>query len=214
MVCALHSKKNEGAVIAMNDEFATFLENVDRRDGIERSRILNLCQAMPWGKWTKTEGTVNIEDPRFNLIAFSQIENIIEFGRKNLTDGLFQRFLCACPEEIFIYREEQKQALVEIRSTIDMEAVLKILYTSCKDKDFVITLSDKADELYTKVYNGAVDFRKNNRDARNERAVISKSKMMTLRVAGAIALMRESLQLYLRRQVSIAIHLILLQSIP
>ena len=166
-----------------------------------------MYQAMPWGKWTKTEGTVIIEDPRFNLIAFSQIENIIEFGRKNLTDGIFQRFLCACPEEIFVYREEQKQALVDIQSTVDMEAVLKIVYTSCKDKDFAITLSDEADALYTKVYNGAVDFRKNNRDARNERAVVSKSKMMTLRVAGAIALMRESLQLYLRRQVSIAIHL-------
>ena len=53
------------------------------------------------------------------------------------------------------------------------------------------------------MFNDAVDFRKNNKNATNERSIISKSKVMTLRVAGAIALMRESLELYLRRQVSI-----------
>ena len=103
----------------MNDEFSTFMENVDKTTGgIERSRILNLYQALPWGKWTKTDGTITIEDPRFNLIAFSQIENIIEFGKKNLTDGFFQSFLCACPEEIFVYREEQKKAVLDIQNTI------------------------------------------------------------------------------------------------
>ena len=208
-------QKNQGAVLSMHDEFSTFTENLDKTNGgIERSRILKLYQALPWGKWTKTDGTITIDDPRFNLIAFSQIENIIEFGRKNLNDGFFQRFLCACPEEIFVYREEQKKALINVKNTINMEEILKIVYNSCKERNFSITLSDAADDLYTKVYNDAVDYRKNNREPRNkdERAVVSKSKIFVLRIAGAIALIRESMNLLMRKQVYYILFLFIINS--
>ena len=195
-------KKNQCAVLSMNDEFSTFLENLDKTNGgIERSRVLNLYNATAWGKWTKTDGTVTIHDPRFNLVGFSQIENVIEFGQRNLTDGFFQRFLCAVPEEIFVYRKEQKEAISNCDSVIDLEAILNIAYESCKNHDVVITLSKEAHTAYDTLYDECVDFRKENRDYKDERSVVSKSKGLTLRVAGAIALLRTSMEEYLHRQV-------------
>ena len=185
----------------MNDEFSTFLENLDRRDGIERSRVLNLYNALPWGKWTKTDGIVTIEDPRFTLFGFSQVENVIEFGRKNVTDGLFQRFICAVPQEVFIYRKEQKEALNNTNKVVDMEKLLTILYNTCKDKNIVLKLDDKADEEYDHFYDEGVDFRREHQTNKNEKSVVSKSTTLAIRIAGIIALLRNSLEILHKNEV-------------
>ena len=193
--------KNKRCVISMNDEFSTFLENLDRRDGIERSRVLNLYNALPWGKWTKTDGIVTIEDPRFTLFGFSQVENVIEFGRKNVTDGLFQRFICAVPQEVFIYRKEQKEALNNTNKVVDMEKLLTILYNTCKDKNIVLKLDDKADEEYDHFYDEGVDFRREHQTNKNEKSVVSKSTTLAIRIAGIIALLRNSLEILHKNEV-------------
>ena len=193
--------KNKRAVISMNDEFATFLENLDCSGGLERSRVLSLYNALAWGKWTKTDGLKTIEDPRFTLFGFSQIENVIEFAKKNLTDGFFQRFICAIPEEVFVYRKEQKEAIQNLDDVIDLEAVMKIVYDTCKDRDLVIKLSKEADDLYDHHYDKCVDFRKENTGKKNERSIVSKSRGLVLRIAGIIALLRNSMDIHLRKQV-------------
>ena len=194
--------ENNRCVISMNDEFSTFFENLDKPGGIERSRVLSLYGATPWGKWTKTNGIVTIQDPRFTLFGFSQIENLIEFGRKNLTDGFFQRFLCAVPEEVFVYRREQKEALKNTKDVINMEELLKILYNTCKDKDIVIKMDDEADKEYDDFHDEGVDFRRENKENKNEKSIVSKARTMTVRVSGIIALLRSSLENLQENQVS------------
>ena len=195
--------KNNRCVISMNDEFSTFLENLDKTSGgIERSRVLNLYNALSWGKWTKTDGIVTIKDPRFTLFGFSQVENVIEFGRKNLTDGFFQRFICAVPEEVFIYRNEQKEALKKAKEVINLEEVLKILYETCKDEQLVLNMDQEAEKEYDRFYDEGVDYRRNNRDNKNEKSIVSKSRTLAIRIAGIIALLRNSLEILLSNQVS------------
>ena len=68
-------------------------------------------------------------------------------------------------------------------------------------------LSAEADALYDKHDDECVDFRKDNRKKKNKRSVLSKSKGLVLRVAGAIALLRSGMEIYLQRQVNYTISL-------
>ena len=43
---------------------------------------LSLYNCDPWTKTTKTCGTMNIEDPRFNLITFTQPHGAMAFAQK------------------------------------------------------------------------------------------------------------------------------------
>ena len=90
---ALESTK--GNVISVNDEFANFMESLDngaKKNNTEKSRILTLYNATSWSKRTKTCGSFSIEDPRFQMIGFTQPDYLFEFARNpaNLRDGFFQ----------------------------------------------------------------------------------------------------------------------------
>ena len=167
---------------------------MDKSSGnLERSRVLSLHNASTWSKVTKTYGYAKIDDPRFNIFGFSQNENVINFGQNFTVDGLFQRFLCAMPKEVYIYRHEIKEAMTNAKSTIDLQSVLRILNEKCKENEYVITLSTAAENLYDQYYDETVDFRKDNRHLPNEISVKSKSRGMALRIAGLVCLLRCSI---------------------
>ena len=90
---------NHGSVIGVFDEFATFRDNLDKGSSgaAEKGRFLSLFNASSWKKSTKSSGTVNIEDPRFNLISYTQPKYACGFSRNNVSDGFFQRFLITLP---------------------------------------------------------------------------------------------------------------------
>ena len=168
---------------------------MDKASGnLERSRVLSLHNASSWSKVTKTYGHTIINDPRFTIFGFSQNENVINFGQNFTIDGLFQRFLCAMPKEVYIYRHQIKKAMINARSTIDLQSVLRILNEKCKENEFVITLSPAAETLYDQYYDETVDFRRDNRHLPNEISVKSKSRGMALRIAGVVCLLRCSIK--------------------
>ena len=83
-----------------------------------------------------------------------------------------------------------------------MEELLKILYNTCKDKDIIIKMDDEADKEYDDFHDEGVDFRRENKENKNEKSIVSKARTMTVRVSGIIALLRSSLENLQENQVS------------
>ena len=75
--------ENKGSVISVNDEFSNFVENLDRGStgNGEKSRILTLYNGSNWSKKTKTSGCFTIEDPRLNIVGFTQPYYLFHFAR-------------------------------------------------------------------------------------------------------------------------------------
>ena len=196
-------QQNSRAIASMNDEFATFVNNLEQTSGgVDKCRVLSLFNATTWSKYTKTNGIIMVEDPRFNLLGFSQSHNVIDFAQKNLSDGLFQRFLCGVPEEVYVYRKEIKEEIANAVSTINLEEILKILFQFCSTKDVVIRLSEDAENAYDEFYDETVDFRRENSSASDEISVISKARGLSLRLAGIICLLRTSLDKFAKKNIN------------
>ena len=94
------------------------------------------------------------------------------------------------------------EALKNTKDVINMEELLKILYNTCKDKDIVIKMDDEADIEYDDFHDEGVDFRRENKENKNEKSIVSKARTMTVRVSGIIALLRSSLENLQENQVS------------
>ena len=92
-------EENGGSSIGIFDEFATFKDSLDKgKSGTaEKGRFLSLFNASNWKKTTQGSGLKSIEDPRFNLISYTQPTYACNFSRNNTTDGFFQRFLLTLP---------------------------------------------------------------------------------------------------------------------
>ena len=88
-------KENNESILCVNDEFATFTDNLDRGTSFnyEKSRFLSLYSGKGWSKRTKTNGNYDLEQPRFNMISFTQPHYAAQFAKGNVQDGFFQRFL-------------------------------------------------------------------------------------------------------------------------
>ena len=90
---------NQGSMIGVFDEFSTFRDNIDKGSSgtAEKGRYLSLFNASSWKKSTKGAGTKSIDDPRFNMISYTQPQYACNFSRSNVADGFFQRFLITLP---------------------------------------------------------------------------------------------------------------------
>ena len=190
---------NKGSVISINDEFSNFMDNLDAgsKRSHEKSRILTLYNGSRWSKKTKTSGCYNIEDPRFAIMGFTQPDYLIEFSRHppNVRDGFFQRFFVSVPDEVYVTRKQSKEALKSKSSNaIDMVTILKSIYNRCKTP-FLLSLSDEADEVYTVFHDEAMKFRQENKFDNCNVSVKSKSKGLSLRLAGIISLLRNAVKM-------------------
>ena len=110
-------KKNDGCIMAVHDEFASFNDSLDKGSAgaSEKSRYLSLYSGSSWSKNTKTNGKPDLIDPRLSLIAYTQPYYATQFARNNYYDGFFQRFLLSVPEEVFITTTDKKTKPVKER---------------------------------------------------------------------------------------------------
>ena len=88
-------------------------------------------------------------------------------------------------------RKESKEALKNAGTAVDMKEVLVAIFERCKTP-FHIKLTDAADDLYTEFYDDAMNFRKENKFENCNVSVKSKSKGLSLRIAGIISLLRNA----------------------
>ena len=190
---ALKLGENRGSVISLNDEFSTFIDGLDngKNSVADKSRILSLYNGSSWSKKTKTSGSFHLSSTRFNLVAFTQPNYLINFSRDKLNqcDGFFQRFLIGCPQEVYIKMEEQQESLKRTNDNVNMGSVLKDIFDHCKEP-CEIHLSKEAAELYKEYFNGIVDFRYEEKYDDNKVSIKSKSRGLSLRIAGVLALLR------------------------
>ena len=123
---------NGGTILSAKDEFASFNDAFDKNsnNNMERSRFLSLYSCTHWSRTTKTNGTISMADPRFNLISFTQPFYLVNFARSSTMDGFFQRFMTSVPKEIMVKRAEKKAMKKEYeqKSMLDMNKLLRLLY--------------------------------------------------------------------------------------
>ena len=189
---------NDRSVISINDEFSNFVESLDNgsKKSNEKSRILTLYNGSNWSKKTKTAGSFQIDNPRFTIIGFTQPDYLIEFccSPANVRDGFFQRFLVCIPNEVFIKRQQIKEAINNTNEgNMDMKGKLKKIYKWCGEDDLVIPLSKEAENVYDEYYDAIVDFRRAERHNNYKVSVKSKSRGLSLRLSGIICLLRNAL---------------------
>ena len=76
---------NNGTILGIYDEFSTFLDNMDKgtTGSSEKGRYLSLFSAVDWSKKTKSAGSLQIKDPRFSMISFTQPNYALNFVRNS-----------------------------------------------------------------------------------------------------------------------------------
>jgi hypothetical protein len=187
--------ENNGTSLGIYDEFATFLDGLDKgaNSTFERSRYLSLFNGSTWSKKTKTSGSLILKDPRFNLLSFTQPYSLISFARQSNRDGFFQRFLITCPKEVYVRIEEKESTIDKSCDVMDMYKVLAEIYnTSCATKTTTLKLSDEAMEIYRIAHDENVDYREKELFKEELLSIKIKSLGHLLRVAGVINRLREA----------------------
>ena len=144
---------NNGCIMGCYDEFASFNDSLDKGSSgsSEKARYLSLYSGTKWSKKTKTSGCVEVDDPRFNMIAFTQPFYATQFARTNQVDGFFQRFLLSIPKERYVKIKEKRDEINKEEELIDMKLVMNNIYNRCVNQPLVLTLNHDAVELYEKL---------------------------------------------------------------
>ena len=129
---------NNGTIMASKDEFASFNDNFEKSStsNMEKSRFLSLYSCAPWSRTTKCSGSLFMNDPRFNLIAFTQPYYMANFAQSSTNDGFFQRFFTSLPREKFVKRDEKRKMMMENEkyNEIDIENMFQRLYRDGQKK--------------------------------------------------------------------------------
>ena len=126
--------ENNNSTIGVFDEFSTFVDSIDKGSSgsCERGRYLSLYSGVNWSKTTKSSGSINLKDPRFNLISYTQPHYAVNFTRTSNKDGFFQRFLVTVPHDVFILSHEKTNLNSSITDTmVEMEQVLGNIMDHC-----------------------------------------------------------------------------------
>ena len=187
---------NQGNILGVFDEFSVCVDNMDKGNSgtAERGRYLSLYDASNWMKSTKSSGTVKIEDPRFNLISFTQPYFALNFSRNSTCDGFYQRFLLTIPQEVFVTFDQKEAKINEITQTeFQMSTIFKNIAQECKG-GLTLHLDDDALTAF-KCYHDSVE-RSRKIDLFTTNGQVSlraKSKGLVLRIAGVISLLRCSI---------------------
>ena len=201
LMMAMHD--NNGTILSSKDEFASFNISFDKTSSsnMEKSRFLSLYSCTPWSRTTKTNGVMSIQDPRFNLISFTQPLYMATFAKNSTSDGFFQRFLTSVPKEMFIKRREKKAMLTENedKNKLDMENVLRNMYKDGRKNKINLILSSDAEEYYDAHHDGVVvDYRQEDLYEEGNVSIKSKSVGLAMRLSGVICLLRNYSEAVLR----------------
>ena len=189
---------NNGCILSANDEFASFNDSFEKSSSsnLERSRFLSLYSCSNWQRITKNSGCYTLEDPRFNLIAFTQPYYAANFAKNYNTDGFFQRFLISVPEEKFVTRKEKKD-MMKTQSLdnvcVDMRCVLESIFINGSKRNMSMVLCSDAEELYEQYHDCVVEFRRENLYDETRVSVMSKSLGLAMRLSGVMCLFRNAM---------------------
>uniref|UniRef100_A0A7M5XL40 DUF3987 domain-containing protein n=1 Tax=Clytia hemisphaerica TaxID=252671 RepID=A0A7M5XL40_9CNID len=129
-------RENEESILAVYDEFSSFYDSLDKGTAgkCEKSRFLTLYNGKPWSKKTKTNGTMEIDSPRYNMLAFTQPSYAVQFAKTNTSDGFYQRFLLSVPKERFVKFNDKRECLNNKKELLDLESVIKRIYEAAETK--------------------------------------------------------------------------------
>ena len=157
-------RENNGCIICANDEFANFYESLEKgsTSNFEKSRFLSLYSCTSWAKKTKSNGSYQMDDPRFNFVSFTQPFYATNFAKTNVHDGFFQRFMISIPEEVYITRKQKKEMKNQnsVKNDLDMQKVLARIFNRGIKNNITMILSNEAEELYDEYHDSVVEFRK------------------------------------------------------
>ena len=191
-------KENNGTTLGVYDEFSTFLDNLDKgtTGSSEKGRYLSLFSAVDWSKKTKSSGSLNIKDPRFNLMSFTQPFYVLNFVKNSQLDGFCQRFLISMPQEKLVYIDEKLNFVKEKnQGTLDFSQILQLIYTVCQTAT-VLTLDESAFNEYKIIHDEIVKFRGEDLFEEDLLSIKSKSLGHITRVSGVISLLRNAESIY------------------
>ena len=186
---------NNGCILGCHDEFACFNDNLDKGSSgsSERARYLSLYSGSSWSRKTKTSGCIEMTDPRYSMIAFTQPFYATQFAMKNKMDGFFQRFLVSVPKETYIKMSEKRDLLIQNEHILDMQSVMGNIYDRCCKEKLTLEFVGEAKELYDAFYDPIVDFRRENVFEESRLSVKSKSLGLVMRVSGIICLLKNAI---------------------
>ena len=187
-------KSNGGSVLCAVDEFAIFLDAMDKNSNgnAEKCRYLSLWSGIEWSKKTKHGGLDLIKNPRFQFIAYNQnyfLMNLI----KNLNhyDGFLPRFLVATPKEVYIPLREKINAAKE-NDDINMGKIMKNVFEHFHRNGGVsFELSSDAMNDFANYHdNDVLEFRKEEKFNDLKSMILSKSIGNVLRVSAVQCALR------------------------
>ena len=93
--------------------------------------------------------------------------------------------------ELYIKRSESKKALENKEDIMEMKGVLETIYEKCQE-EMCIALSKEAEEACNNYHDSVVEFRMKDKFDNHKVSIMSKSKSLSLRLAGVISLRRNS----------------------
>ena len=156
VVALVHELKRKGAIASLYDEAHTFLGSLGRYSNklsYERSIYLELYSAKTFKRTLKAEGTVVVENPRFNLYLQGYPEVFIKVAcdeSRATEDGLMHRFFMSAPRPVYYMAEE-------IMETHPVEYFLSLLlfviHSLHKKESVVYELSEDAHAFYCAKFN-------------------------------------------------------------
>ena len=150
---------NNGCIMGCYGEFASFNDNLDKGSSgsSEKARYLSLYSGTTWSMKMKTSGCVEMQDPRFNMIAFTQPYYATQFPRNNQMDGFFQRFLISVPKETYIKIKEKRELIEKQEDLVDMHGIMECIYHRCVNQPLTLSLDDEAMDLYESFHDSVVE---------------------------------------------------------
>ena len=187
--------RNNQCMLGLYDEMATFDDALDKGSSksFDRSRFLTLFGAGKWKKNTKTSGNCILNDPRFNMVSFTQPYYISEVAENNKQNGFFARLLVSNPDERFVTMNMKKQLIKTNAQQINMKKVLESIYQRCVEKGIEVILDKDAEVLYDNLHDEIVSYRKQHKGYKFEKSIKSKSLGMVLRVSGVMSILRNAI---------------------
>jgi len=153
--------ENNGTIMGIYDEFSTFLDNLDKgtTGASEKGRYLSLFSAVDWSKKTKSAGSLNIKDPRFCMVSFTQPYYAYNFVQNSQHDGFFQRFLITTPKEVLVMIDEKLEMVEKSKGNlIEMSSIFQLIFDHCQNGNEIV-LNKEAFNQYKIVHDEIVKFR-------------------------------------------------------
>ena len=177
-------KRNNNRIVGLYDELSLLYEQLDRYKAghADRKTILTLINGGCWRRNFRSS-TSTMRHTWFNLTGFVQPGTVVELCNNKDDDGLMDRQLFSCPEEVH-YDYDEYQPLPEgTPSLVDLFKEIDEAHTLSKS---VYTLSDDAKQEFISIHDELNSRkREEHKFNHNHKSILSKGHGQLLRIATA-----------------------------